>query len=238
MRRHALLDKLLWLWGHQRPNVTNYKAFSHEQQAIKPSAGYLVVAQHGAALKLSVPSAAHQLELEHDPGKKKATRGRCVIFFFALRLDWTRGKQTPKTNMLTCSLVFLSATNSCCNLSALSSATSACSCKNLIFRFTASSDVAPAIVHSYLFVCIFLIYMSEIKKNKDFTVSCSRISEKFGKQRDDVLDCAESCVKTVRELSWGALRYLSRKCRWFQNTPENKMSRRSCAEFLFAAFLK
>lgn len=42
-------------------------------------------------------------------------------------------------NMLTCSLVFFSSTNCCCNLWALSSAPSAWSCKDLIFRLTASS---------------------------------------------------------------------------------------------------
>lgn len=56
--------------------------------------------------------------------------------------DWTRFFKKK----LTCSLSFLCASNSLCNLSALSSAPSVFSCKTLIFRLTASSDVAPAIV--------------------------------------------------------------------------------------------
>lgn len=55
--------------------------------------------------------------------------------------NWTRF-----IKMLTCSLTFLFASNSLCNLSALSSEASVFSCKSLIFRLTASSDVAPAIV--------------------------------------------------------------------------------------------
>lgn len=56
-----------------------------------------------------------------------------------------------KKKMLTCSLAAFSANNSFCNLSDFSSAMSACSCRNLIFRLTASSDVAPAIVEIKLF---------------------------------------------------------------------------------------
>lgn len=48
--------------------------------------------------------------------------------------------------MLTCSLFFLFASNSLCKVSVFSSAASVFSCKSLIFRLTASSDVVPAIV--------------------------------------------------------------------------------------------
>lgn len=81
--------------------------------------------------------------------KGEATWGRCVTvirhdamwlfkFFFNNNLK----------KKLTFALTLFSANNSLCNLSDFSSAQSACSCKNLIFRLTASSDVAPVIVYS------------------------------------------------------------------------------------------
>lgn len=57
-------------------------------------------------------------------------------------------EQLAYVNMLTWSLAFLSASNSFCIRSALSSAASTCSCNDLILRFTASRDVTPAILCS------------------------------------------------------------------------------------------
>lgn len=79
--------------------------------------------------------------------------------------------------MLTCSLFFLFASNSFCNLSVFSSEASVFSCKSLIFRLTASSDVAPAIVPA------------TVGFEKD---SRCAISDRLSSKRGDVLDCAQA----------------------------------------------
>lgn len=86
--------------------------------------------------------------------KEKPTPYCASIHFLKQALINKRYKKKPLDEqlyadlkkMLTCSLSFLCASNSLCNLSALSSAASVFSCKTLIFRLTASSDVTPAIV--------------------------------------------------------------------------------------------
>lgn len=95
-------------------------------------------------------------------------------------------------NMLTCSLAFLSTSSSFCNLSALSSALSACSCNDLIFRFTASSDVGPAIVYSN--------YYSLLIKTLKVTTSSSTISEKMTRRKMTSVECAESAQGFVETL--------------------------------------
>lgn len=111
--------------------------------------------------------------------------------------------------MLTCSLAFLSASNSFCNLSAFSSAPSACSCKNLIFRLTASSDVAPAIVYCITIFFFLLSVKTKTKKEKrgDCTMSCSTISEKLSSSEMTSLIVPKAACRgwTVRKLSGGAL---------------------------------
>lgn len=90
-----------------------------------------------ANLKARFPPPA---ELHHTRGQERLhaqhcrTNCRCTVW--------------PLREMLTFALTFFSANNSLCNLSDFSSAPSACSCKNLIFRLTASSDEAPVIVNS------------------------------------------------------------------------------------------
>lgn len=108
---------------------------------------------HGAQVKLSGAYGEKSLYLtalnsncrptwaEHTGGDV-TMRKMCVICSFSLVIY-------AQKNMLTWSLAFLSASKSFCNLSALSSAPSAWSCKDLIFRLTASSDVVPAIVYSH-----------------------------------------------------------------------------------------
>lgn len=117
---------------------------------------------------------AHNTERGYKRKMRKKMRNFYLISSFCLS-GWTRGK---KKKMLTCSLAVFSASNSFCNLSDLSSAPSACSCKNLIFRLTASSDVVPAIVY-----CSTIFFFKD-KLERNFRENV--------KQRDDVLDCDES----------------------------------------------
>lgn len=154
---------------------------------------------------------------EHTGGDV-TMRKMCVICSFSLVIY-------AQKNMLTWSLAFLSASKSFCNLSALSSAPSAWSCKDLIFRLTASSDVVPAIVYSHKL---------KKKKKKGLHYELPHSFREIDKERDDVLDWAESCVKTgwtVRKPCGDAVCcYLSRKYCWFQNVPKKLKVLRTVAQ--------
>lgn len=121
-----------------------------------------------------------------ERGYKRKMRKKMRNFYLissSCLSGWTRGKKKKK--MLTCSLAVFSASNSFCNLSDLSSAPSACSCKNLIFRLTASSDVVPAIVY-----CSTIFFLR---------ISWSAISEKMSSS-----EMTSLMVMKVRKLSGDA----------------------------------
>lgn len=86
---------------------------------------------------------------------------------------------------LTWSLAFLSASSSFCILSALSSALSAWSCNDLIFRFTASSDVTPAIFFYYFYYH----YPTKGPLQRNYSGGSSTVFWEIIKTQDDVGVC-------------------------------------------------